>query len=222
MKFHGIRTILIWAERPEEVYFQIGTVGQAEICVKNGQLTDTSEHLRFAEITIPGIGLSEMPKTMPTSRNTYGLIVALLICFGASAIGALLTTPHIDGWYASLNRPSYAPPNWIFGPVWSALFAMMAVAVWLVWKIEDARSKTLPLTLFFIQLILNVGWSALFFAFQDPFLAFLEIIVLWIMILLTTIAFARFSNPAAGLMIPYLSWVTFAAVLNYGFWSLNS
>lgn len=159
---------------------------------------------------------------MKNAQDTYGLIASFLICFGASAIGAIFTTPSIDGWYATLNRPSYAPPNWIFGPVWTLLYAMMAVAVWMVWKTEVTRFRRVSLVLFLVQLILNVLWSGLFFGLQNPFLAFWEILLLWGLILATTISFSRVSKPASGLMIPYLLWVSFAAVLNYGFWTLNS
>lgn len=156
------------------------------------------------------------------ARTSLGLIVSMVICFAASAVGALFTTPQIDGWYATLDRPGFAPPNWVFGPVWTILYAMMAVAVWMIWKTERSRSRVVPLTLFAIQLILNVFWSVLFFGMQNPFLAFLEIILLWILILSTILSFTQYSKPAAFLMVPYWLWVTFAMVLNYGFWTLNA
>jgi tryptophan-rich sensory protein len=159
---------------------------------------------------------------MTRKHKFLGLILSLVICFAASGIGALFTTPQIDGWYATLNRPSIAPPNWVFGPVWTLLYLMMAVAAWVVWKKDGMRQAALPLTLFGVQLVLNVLWSVLFFGMENPFLAFLEIVILWLFILATTIAFFRESRVAGGLMVPYLCWVTFAAVLNYGFWTLNA
>jgi tryptophan-rich sensory protein len=151
-----------------------------------------------------------------------GLFLSLAICFAASGVGALFTTPKIDGWYATLTRPSFAPPNWVFGPVWTVLHAMMAVAAWLVWKLHGFKHAALPLSLFGIQLVLNVLWSLLFFGMEHPFAAFVEIVLLWLFILATTIVFFRQSRIAGSLMVPYLCWVGFAAVLNYGFWTLNS
>lgn len=159
---------------------------------------------------------------MTRKQNIYGFILSLVICFAASGIGALFTTPQIGGWYATLNRPEIAPPNWVFGPVWTLLFAMMAIAAWLVWKKAGLRQAALPLTLFAVQLVLNVLWSVLFFGLENPFLALLEIVILWLFILATTMTFFRHSRLAGSLMVPYLCWVTFAAVLNYGFWTLNA
>lgn len=157
-----------------------------------------------------------------SKHSAWGFVLSLAICFTASVVGALFTTPKIDGWYATLTRPAFAPPNWVFGPVWTALYAMMAVAAWLVWKPHGFKQSALPLGLFGVQLLLNVLWSVLFFGMESPFAAFLEIIVLWLFILATTIAFFRRSRIAGSLMVPYLCWVGFAAVLNYGFWTLNS
>jgi len=159
---------------------------------------------------------------MSNKSQSLGLIVSLVVCFAASGIGALFTTPQIDGWYATLNRPAFAPPNWVFGPVWSLLFAMMAVASWLVWKANPWKETRVALGCFGAQLMLNVLWSILFFGMQNPAAAFVEILVLWGMILITIILFFRHSRPAAFLMVPYLLWVGFAAVLNYGFWNLNA
>lgn len=157
-----------------------------------------------------------------SKRTALGLVLSLMICFTASGVGALFTTPQIEGWYSTLNRPSYAPPNWVFGPVWTALYAMMAVAAWLVWKTAESKDAKVPLSLFGIQLLLNVLWSVLFFGMENPFLAFCEILVLWLFILATTISFVRISSAAGLLMVPYLLWVSFAAALNYGFWTLNA
>jgi len=159
---------------------------------------------------------------MQTRHKAWGLVVSLVICFAASGVGALFTTPKIAGWYATLQRPAFAPPNWVFGPVWTTLYAMMAIAAWLVWKQGGLRQAALPLGLFATQLLLNVLWSLLFFGMENPLAALIEIGLLWLFILATTVAFFRRSNGAGGLMVPYLGWVSFAAVLNYGFWRLNS
>ncbi|MDB4638113.1 tryptophan-rich sensory protein [Planctomycetaceae bacterium] len=158
---------------------------------------------------------------MTVKQLWFGLMLSFLICFAASGIGAFSTTSQIDGWYATLNRPSYAPPNWIFGPLWTILYAMMAVAAWLVWKQEGFWKAAAPLGIFAVQLILNVIWSVLFFGLQNPGIALIEIILLWMAIFATIILFARRSMPAGILLVPYLLWVSFASVLNYGFWSLN-
>jgi len=150
------------------------------------------------------------------------LITSLLVSELAGVIGALFTAPAISGWYATLAKPEIAPPNWVFGPVWTFLFALMGVAVFLVWQKHGShRHAKAALATFLGQLILNVIWSVSFFGLQSPGGAFAEIIVLWIAILATIVAFHRVSKAAAYLMIPYLAWVTFAGYLNYVIWSLN-
>ena len=151
-----------------------------------------------------------------------GLIVSILVCFAASGVGALFTTPNIEGWYQTLESPAGTPPNWIFGPVWSLLYLLMAISAWWIWKEKGFREAQRPLTIFAVQLTLNVLWSILFFGFQSPGVALLEIILLWIMILTTIVTFSRIAKVAGLLLIPYLLWVSFATYLNYGFWSLNA
>ena len=146
------------------------------------------------------------------------LIVFLILCFSAATFGRLFPP---DSWYASLNRPDYAPPNWVFGPVWTVLYLMIAVAGWLVWKSSVSTGKRLTLTMFGIQLLLNAVWSVIFFGWHQPGWALLEIGVLWLTIATTILSFKRHSSPAAVLLFPYLAWVSFAAIFNYGFWSLN-
>jgi tryptophan-rich sensory protein len=158
---------------------------------------------------------------MSQKKIWCGLAISFFICFAASGIGAFSTTSQIDGWYATLNRPSYAPPNWVFGPVWTILYAMMSVAAWLVWKQESSWKASVPLRIFAIQLVLNVLWSILFFGMQNPGAALMEIILLWVLILATIVLFYQRSKTAGYLLIPYFLWVSFACVLNYGFWSLN-
>jgi len=157
----------------------------------------------------------------PLTVQVIWLLVFLGICFGAAALGGLFTSAGLDTWYDQLKLPSFSPPDWLFGPVWTALYAMMAVAAWLVWREAGWRGGRGPLTLFFAQLTLNVAWSAIFFGLQRPGWATIELALLWLAILATTVAFHRFSRWAAGLMLPYLAWVGFAGVLNVSIWWLN-
>jgi len=150
-----------------------------------------------------------------------GLIALLAVCFAVAWIGGAVTAPKIDGWYADLAKPAWNPPNWIFGPVWSALYLAMAVAAWLVWRQRGWAGAKWPLTLFGIQLGLNLLWSCLFFGLENSGLAFGEILLLWSAIAATMMTFWFRSNIAGALFLPYLAWVTFAVILNYGVWRLN-
>jgi translocator protein len=159
---------------------------------------------------------------MMTPRQGIGLAVSVAICFGAAGLGSLLTTPSLGSWYATLQKPAWTPPNWIFGPMWSALYLAMAIAAWLVWRAAGFSGFKPVLSLFAVQLALNVCWSAIFFTLHRPGLAFAEIVLLWLMILLTVVAFRPLSRTAAWLMAPYLVWVGFAAALNFAIWRLNA
>jgi tryptophan-rich sensory protein len=158
---------------------------------------------------------------MTALRAGFGLVVFLAICFGAAGLGSALTGPAIASWYAALQKPSWTPPNWLFGPVWSLLYLMMALAAWLVWRRVGIAAAAAPLALFGLQLAFNVAWSGLFFALRMPGAAFAEILVLWAFILATLIAFWRVSPGAGILMAPYLAWVTLAAALNFAVWTMN-
>jgi len=147
------------------------------------------------------------------------LIVSILICQIAGIIGSIFTTPSITTWYADLQQPAFSPPNWVFGPVWITLYTLMGISLYLVWNKKN--NVKIPLTLFFIQLILNSIWSIIFFGLQNSFYALIEIIILWIAILLTIISFYKISKKASLLLIPYIIWVTLAAILNYYIWVLN-
>lgn len=149
------------------------------------------------------------------------LIVLIVLCFAVSGLGGLATYSEIGNWYAKLAKPSWTPPDWVFGPVWSALYLSMAVAAWLVWRQGGVRNACGPLALFAIQLALNAVWSWLFFGLQNPGLAFVDILLLWAMIAATMIAFWCRSTVAGLLFVPYLAWVSFAAVLNCAIWRLN-
>ena len=159
---------------------------------------------------------------LPPKHPWIGLILLLLLCFGAAGIGGAVTAPAIDGWYATLTKPSWNPPNWIFGPVWTTLYLMMALAAWLVWRQAGWAGAKVPLTLFGVQLALNTLWSCLFFGLNNPGLAFVEVLLLWVAIAVTTVTFWFRSKVSGTLFVPYLAWVTFAAVLNFTIWRLNA
>ena len=151
-----------------------------------------------------------------------GLIVLLVLCFMAAGIGGAVTTPKIDGWYDTLTKPTWNPPDWIFGPVWSALYLAMALAAWLVWRQSGWVGAKVALTLFGVQLALNTLWSCLFFGLETPGFAFLEILMLWMAVAATMVTFWLRSRVAGLLFVPYLAWVTFAAILNFTIWRLNA
>jgi len=151
-------------------------------------------------------------------RQIPALVFFVVLCFAVAATGGFFPP---DEWYALLNQPTYAPPNWVFGPVWTLLYLLMAVSGWLVWQSESTVSKRAPLAAFGAQLILNAAWSALFFGFHDPGWAVVDICLLWLAILCTIVLFRTHSKTASMLLMPYLAWVSFAAMLNYDFWSLN-
>jgi tryptophan-rich sensory protein len=125
----------------------------------------------------------------------------------------------VKEWYPTLDKPGWTPPAVLFGPVWTVLYVMMAIAAWVVWR--DGKTPRTALVLFFFQLLLNVAWSFLFFGLRMPGLALIDIFILWFAILATIIAFAFNSRAAALLMIPYLAWVSFAVALNAAIWRLN-
>ena len=150
------------------------------------------------------------------------LIISILICEGAGIIGSFFTTPTISTWYQTLNRPFFAPPNFLFAPVWIILYFLMGVSLYLVWEKGLDKKKVKHALLFFgLQLILNVSWSALFFGLRSPLDGLIAIVVLWCLILLTIIYFLKVSKTAGYLLFPYLAWVTFATLLNLAIYLLN-
>ena len=156
-------------------------------------------------------------------NNTFKLIVAITISELAGIIGSVFTTPSIATWYATLAKPVLNPPAWIFGPVWTTLYALMGIAAFLVWKQGlDRKDVRIALGLFVIQLALNTLWSIIFFGLHNPGAAFVEIVFLWLAIVATIVAFSRISRPAAWLLVPYVAWVGFAGYLNFALWMLNS
>jgi tryptophan-rich sensory protein/uncharacterized protein YbjT (DUF2867 family) len=153
--------------------------------------------------------------------QSLALFGFLLVCFGTAAVGARWTSESVNGWYQTLVRPAWTPPDWVFGPVWTVLYALMAVAGWLVWRRRGIVGARWALLLFAAQLALNALWSGIFFALRSPGLAFVEILVLWSAILGTIAAFRQHSRWASYLLVPYLAWSSFAAVLNLAIWRLN-
>jgi tryptophan-rich sensory protein len=150
------------------------------------------------------------------------LVAALVLPQAVGFLGALSTVGAVRDWYPTLARPSFAPPTWVFGPVWTTLYVMMGVASWLVWRQGLARPEARSaLTVYAVQLAFNLAWPWLFFGLRQPFLALLEIVVLLVLIGVTAWRFAPLSRAAAVLMVPYGSWVAFASALNAGFWWLN-
>jgi len=163
-----------------------------------------------------------MESTAALSRNRRlaGLAGWLLLCFAVSAIGALASI-QAQAFYGQLVQPDWAPPGYVFGPVWTILYAMMAIAAWLVWCKGGFRENRLALSLFLAQLAVNALWSWLFFAWFLGALAFADIMLLWLLIATTLWAFWRRHLLAGMLMLPYLFWVSFAAMLNFSVWQLN-
>jgi len=148
--------------------------------------------------------------------------LSIVACLAAGAIGSIFTRSAISTWYATLEKPPFTPPNWLFAPVWTLLYILMGIAAFLVWrKGLENRGVRIALIVFLIQLVLNALWSVVFFGLESPLYGLIVISVLWIAILVTIIKFFRISRVASVLMWPYLLWVTFAAVLNSSIWLLN-
>lgn len=154
-------------------------------------------------------------------HQALGFVAWLGLCVAASGIGALASA-NARTFYAELARPAWAPPGWVFGPVWSVLFLAMAVAAWLVWRVpHGSETRSIALRLFVFQLVANALWSWLFFAWHLGGIAFAEVLLLWLLVAATLVAFWRV-KPAAGLLlVPYLLWVSFASALNLALWQLN-
>jgi tryptophan-rich sensory protein len=155
-------------------------------------------------------------------KTALRILAAIVICELAGVIGSMFTAPAIPGWYAGLAKPSFNPPNWVFGPVWTTLYAMMGLAAYLVyekgWNRPEVRKA---LTVFGVQLVLNALWSVVFFGGRQLLGGVVVIVLLWLMILLTIRLFSRTSRPAAYLLVPYVLWVSFATVLNVSLYLLN-
>ncbi len=150
------------------------------------------------------------------------LAASIIICLSAGAIGSIFTISQVNSWYLTLNKPFFNPPSWVFSPVWTTLFILMGISLYIVWnKGIERRNVKKALYIFGIQLILNVSWSAVFFGMENLLGGLIVIILLWIAIFITIIRFKKISKPAAYLLIPYIAWVTFAGLLNLVIWIIN-
>ncbi len=153
-------------------------------------------------------------------KSIKKFVFSIIICQLAGIIGSIFTVSSISDWYTYLNKPFFNPPSWIFGPVWTVLYILMGIAFYLIWT-SDRRKSITPLVIFGVQLIFNAFWSILFFGFRNPFYAFIDIILLWLFIVLSIYLFVKINKKAAYLLVPYITWVSFAAYLNYSIWQLN-
>lgn len=154
-------------------------------------------------------------------RLIFKILICVALCMGLGLLSGLNTAEEVNGWYNTINRPTWNPPNWLFGPVWTTLYIFMGIAAALVWH-SHAYLKRKALSLFVIQFVLNLAWSYLFFSRHMIGVAFAELITMLVLILATTILFFRINKTAGLLMLPYLAWVSFATVLNGTIYSLNS
>ncbi len=179
------------------------------------------------------------------AKKIVKLVISIFICEGAGIIGSIFTAPAIKSWYVFLDKPSFSPPNWVFAPVWTILFLLMGVSLYLVWQknwnVEASENKSAKkawnpistklwlgswkeenaVSVFIVQLVLNILWSIIFFGLKLPAVAFVEILMLWFATLYTIVNFYRISKLAAYLLLPYILWVTLAAILNFSVWWLN-
>lgn len=157
-----------------------------------------------------------------TGKDWLALIGFVALSQAAGVVGSLFTVSNIPSWYATLLKPELAPPNWVFGPVWTTLYLLMGIAAFLVWRRGVSRPAVhRALVVFYLQLAINVLWSVLFFGFQSPLLGLFDIAALWLAIALSIKLFYKVSPRAAYILLPYLAWVSFASYLNFMIWSLN-
>lgn len=155
--------------------------------------------------------------------KTVKLIISIAIPLAVGGVAGFFTSSSVNGWFQSLNKPSFNPPSWLFGPVWTTLYILMGIAFYLVWVAPaDEQLKRRAQAFYFIQLALNFAWSFIFFSAKQPGWAVVDIVLLWVMILATILQFRRISPAAAWLLVPYICWVSFATVLNTAIWRLNS
>ena len=154
-------------------------------------------------------------------NNTLKAVLSISLCFVLGSSGGLLTINEIPGWYAALQKPSFNPPNWLFGPVWTALYIMMGVAFYLVWRNPPSAGRKKALSAFLVQFALNCAWTPVFFAMHQLGAALVVIVLMWLAILRTIFLFAPFSKTGSWLLVPYISWVSFATLLNAAIWWLN-
>jgi len=168
-----------------------------------------------------------MPSRKPAGKSAPAkaiqwpkLFASFIACFAAAGFGSFFTASAIPTWYAALSKPFFAPPNWLFGPAWTLLYILMAVSLYLVWSKGFSKNRK-PIFLFAIQLFLNALWSLAFFGLRNPAAGFAVIVLLWISIVATMLAFKKADKKAAWLLVPYILWVSFASVLNFAVMLLN-
>jgi translocator protein len=155
-------------------------------------------------------------------KDIFKLVFSIVVCEGAGLLGSVFTTSNIPTWYATLNKPFFTPPSWLFAPAWGTLYLLMAIAAFMVWrKGLDESPVRRGMAAFLVQLVLNILWSVVFFGLKSPLSGLIVIILLWLVILSTILKFGRVSRAAAWVMVPYLFWVTFATALNAGILALN-
>ena len=150
------------------------------------------------------------------------LLISILFTVGLGGISGVVTVQEIPHWYAGLHKPSFNPPNSLFGPVWSILYLLMGIGAWLVWKQPASSNRNQALLLFLLQFILNFCWAFIFFGMHQLGWALAELMLMWLAILLTIFQFGKFSSLASWLLVPYISWVSFAGILNAAIWKLNT
>lgn len=169
--------------------------------------------------------MSDLPanarRTLPANRDLLVLGGFIAVCYGVAVLGGLATGPKIPTWYASLRKPWFNPPNWIFGPVWMVLYGVIAYAGYRLWKAPPSPERKTALTWWWAQIVLNGAWSPAFFAMQSPLLGLVVIVPFWIAVVMTTVKAAPVDRPAAWLFTPYVGWVSFAAALNASILYLN-
>ena len=156
-----------------------------------------------------------MAKRLSKKISWIRLIFSVAICFAAGAVGSIFTTPAIPTWYAGLVKPAFAPPNYVFAPVWTTLYFLMGISLYLIWQKKEAKN------LFLIHLVFNTAWSIIFFGFKNIPLALVNIIILWLLIAAMIVKFYKINKVASYLLVPYLAWVTVATYLNYSLFLLN-
>lgn len=156
-----------------------------------------------------------------TGKDILALVLFVGICLGIGALGGAVTAASVSSWYPTLAKPSFNPPDWIFGPVWTTLYILMGIAAWRVWRTAGSNTARAPLAVFALQLAVNLGWSVAFFGLRNPGLAVAVILVLDLLVLATALMFRRTDRLAAMLLLPYLAWIAFATVLNVAIWRLN-
>jgi tryptophan-rich sensory protein len=158
---------------------------------------------------------------MKQIHTWIALVVSLILPLGVGGIAGIFTAEAIPGWYASLHQPSFNPPNWVFGPVWTVLYILLGISLFLIWKLDPGKQRSRAIVVFLLQLLLNFGWSFIFFYFKMVGFALFEIVLLWISIVTMLLLFYKIKPAAAWINIPYLLWVTFATILNAAYYVLN-